>query len=221
MDSWSTWVSCSSKMDACAWSGTDRPMTISKDIPLMDSFWCGHPAIPSTPTSNRCGSLTANCGPGWGNYSCQYPGAPPPRWIAPGRISTGDEVHAVMPDEPTEIKLQGSTLYFPQKTRDRAIMTTTSLYFPSFIWMETAFAMERAHWCVLRRILTRKVVIRNGGGRTIARVGDWVNMKDYTRSGPSKTFPKGVGAEGRIGCRTLNWQKIQRQQRNLNRPLCK
>ena len=143
--------------------------------------------------------------------SSTYPGAPPPADCAGPHLTIGDELHAIMPDEPTEIKLPGSTLYFPrQKTRDRAIMTTTSLVYSKFYLDVDCLRYGNGKGAKPGRLLMwppgftphiedGKVVIRNGGGRTIARVGDWVNMKDYTRSGPfppDEDFPKRCGGGG-------------------------
>ena len=136
---------------------------------------------------------------------------PLPLGCAGPPLVIGDQVHAVVPDEPTEIKVPGSTLYFPrQKTLDRSLIIRTVQITGKFYLDGDCLRAGSGHGSKPGRLLVwpagftphiedGMVFIRNGGGRTIARVGDWVNMIDYSRESyfpRDEDFPRRCGGGG-------------------------
>ena len=112
------------------------------------------------------------------------------------RLIIGDEVHAVTPDEPTEIKLPGSTLFFPRQTtmdpgRPMELpllpnLGTLELDGDCLRWRSDRFPQKPSRLVVwppgfTPHIEDGKVVVRNGGGRTVARTGEQLGIFGHFR----------------------------------------
>ena len=112
------------------------------------------------------------------------------------RLLVGDQVHAVTPDEPAEINLPGSPLFFPRQKTPVTLVELQLVHYPGELILDGDCLLWRPDWIrppPPRRLLVwppgftphiddGEFVVRNGGGRTVARVGDTVSM--IVSSGP-------------------------------------
>ena len=128
-------------------------------------------------------------------------GCPGPYWIV------GEEVSAVAPDEPTVVSIPGSTLWFPrQKSVKGPLVQRTALNGGELILDGDCLRVGRPNpiyrnqnpnlvvvWPAgfTPHIEDGVVQIRNGAGRTIARVGD----KIYMGGGETWFKPKGTDSD--------------------------
>lgn len=121
------------------------------------------------------------------------------------RLLVGDQVHATTTDEPTEIKLQGSTLFFPRQKTPSKLVELELVLWPGELVLDGDCLRWRPDWLpeTPRRTLVWPagftphtedgvVVVRNGGGRTVARVGETVSM--IVSDGPD--YPGKCGGSG-------------------------
>ena len=122
------------------------------------------------------------------------------------RLFVGDQVHAVTPDEPTEITPPGSTLFFPRQKTPSALIELPLVHSPGTLVLDGDCIKWRSDWFPEkpRRILVWPagftphiedgvVVVRNGGGRTVARAGESVSM--IVSDGPDYSGKCGGGGE--------------------------
>ncbi len=128
-------------------------------------------------------------------------GCPGPYWIV------GEEVSAVAPDEPTVVSIPGSTLWFPrQKSVKGPLVQGTALNGGELILDGDCLRVGRPNPIYRNQNPNLVVVwpagftphiedgvvhIRNGAGRTIARVGD----KIYMGGGETWFKPKGTDSD--------------------------
>ena len=128
-------------------------------------------------------------------------GCPGPYWIV------GEDVSAVDPDEPTVVSIPGSTLFFPRQKSvkgPRAIMT--ALNGGELILDGDCLRVGRPNPIYRNQNPNHTVVwpagftphiedgvvhVRNGAGRTIARVGDEI----YMGGGETGINPRGLDSE--------------------------
>ena len=129
------------------------------------------------------------------------------------RLLVGDQVHAVTPDEPAEIKLPGSTIFFPRQKTPTKLIEVQLVHYPGDLVLDGDCLRWRPDWFPEkpRRILVWPsgftphiedgvVVVRNGGGRTVARVGETVSM--IVSDGPD--YPEKCGGGGSYLVRKLS-----------------
>ena len=147
-------------------------------------------------TVARVGDTVRVSGNSWSRRSFDPPATPFPLPLGceGPRLLIGDQVHAITPDEPTEIMLPGSTLFFPRQKTPSKLVELELVRWPGELVLDgDCIRWDRPGRPVPGPVLVWPagftphiengvVVVRNGGGRTIARIGETLSM--IGRSGP-------------------------------------
>ena len=109
-------------------------------------------------------------------------------------LIVGDEVSAVGPDEPTVISVPGSTVFLVrEKSRRGGKSVTLAYYYPRELVLDgdclrLRYEEDRPGWLVswpagfTPHFEGDQVEIRNGGGKTVARIGDMLEMSGLVGS---------------------------------------
>ena len=109
-------------------------------------------------------------------------------------LIVGDEVSAVGPDEPTVVPAPGSTrLFLRENSRRGGKIVPAVYYFPRKLVLDgdclrLRYEEKRPGWLVswpagfTPHVEGGEVEIRNGGGKTVARIGDMLEMSGLTDS---------------------------------------